>query len=151
MSLRTAVRLVDTGTLDTQGQLSPDGEWLAYRSLQSGRDEVYVKRFSGDEPSWKVSANGGNSPRWRGDGKELYYLQNNRSLMAVSIDGSGDELHTRSPERLFDTHARICGCFNFVPSADGQRFLINAFPNTSESQPLVVVLNWAADLERTAR
>jgi len=144
---RQPVRLVDTGKLDTQGQLSPDGEWLAYRSRETGRDEVYVKRFIGDEPSWKVSANGGNSPRWRKDGKELFYLQNDRSLIAVPIDGVGGELRARQPERLFDVHARLCGCFNFVPSPDGQRFLVNALPNSGESQPLVVVLNWAADLE----
>jgi eukaryotic-like serine/threonine-protein kinase len=144
---RHPVRLVDSGKLDTQGQLSPDGEWLAYRSRQTGRDEVYVKRFAGDAPSWKVSANGGNSPRWRGDGKELFYLQNDRSLMAVGMDPAGIELRARPPERLFDVHARLCGCFNFVPSPDGQRFLVNTFPNTGESQPLVVVLNWAADLE----
>ena len=144
---RHPVRLVDSGKLDTMGQLSPDGEWLAYRSRQTGRDEVYVKRFAGDALAWRVSANGGNSPRWRGDGKELFYLQNDRSLMAVGIDPAGTELRAREPQRLFDVHARICGCFNFVPSPDGQRFLVNVFPNSGESQPLVVVLNWAADLE----
>lgn len=142
---RRPALLVDTGNVDGQGQLSPDGQWLAYKSRQSGRDEVYVKHFLGKEPAWQISTNGGNSPRWRRDGKELFYLQNDRSLMAVTVDDSGSDLKVRPPQRLFDVHARICGCFNFVPSVDGQRFLINAFPNTGESQPLVVVLNWAAD------
>ena len=144
---RHPVRLTDSGEWDTMGQLSPDGEWLAYRSRHTGRDEVYVKHFVGDAPPWKVSASGGSSPRWRGDGKELFYLQNDRSLMAVGVDPTGTELRARQAERLFDVHFRQCSCFNFAASPDGQRFLVNTFPNSGESQPLVVVLNWAADLE----
>jgi Tol biopolymer transport system component len=149
---RRPIGLVDTGSLDGQGQLSSDAKWLAYRSRQSGRDEIYVKRVGSDDPPWQISTNGGNSPRWRRDGHELFYLQHDRSLMAVEIErGATNELQAWTPKKMFDVHARMCGCFNFVPSPDGQRFLVNAFPSSGESQPLVLVQNWAASFEPSER
>jgi len=148
---RRPVPVVNTGSQDDQGQISPDGHWLAYRSRVSRYEEIYVQRFPVGGPPSRVSNNRGSSPRWRGDGSELYYLENHRTMMAVRVQGDGSELRAATPERLFDVHARVCGCFDFVASPDGQRFLVHVYSQTGESQPLVVVFNWTADLERTVR
>jgi Tol biopolymer transport system component len=73
---------------ETQGRFSPDAHWVAYASDDSGRSEIYVRPFPPDVSRggrWQVSSAGGSQPRWRGDGKELFYLAPDRKLMAVEI------------------------------------------------------------------
>jgi hypothetical protein len=116
-----------------------------------GRNVVSVTRFSADGPSWQVSDANASSPRWSRDGTELYYLENDRRLMAVPIMPSDVTFHIGAAIHLFDVHVGNCGCPNFVPSLDGQQFLVNAFPTAGESQPLVIVQNWQADLNAHRR
>ena len=86
---------------ESHAQLSPDGRWLAYRSNESGRFEVYVQSFPKPASKWQISTGGGGQPRWRGDGKELYYVSSSSRLMAVPINaGAGLEVGSVSP--LFD-------------------------------------------------
>jgi serine/threonine protein kinase/Tol biopolymer transport system component len=140
--------LVRTPLEDECGQFSPNGRWLAYVSAESGRKEVYVRPFTPGLQSsgkWQISTTGGAVPRWRGDGKELLYLDLDRKLMAVSV--AGDAPQFSAPKELFQTHAT--GFQSYDVTADGQRFLINtAIVEPTSSLP-TVVLNWTAGLKRT--
>lgn len=71
MNEKAAVKLLATDAVESQGQLSPDGKWLAYYSDESAKGEVYIRPFPSGSQVWKVSADGGREPRWRSDGKEL--------------------------------------------------------------------------------
>ena len=149
---RTSVSVVRTAFHDAYGRLSPDGRWLAYVSDESGRGEVYVRAFPSGDGRRQVSTDGGLEPMWRQDGKELFYLAPDRSLMSVVISGDS-ALDVGPPARLFET--RMSLVFNptytrnqYVVSADGQRFLINQPPAVAPSSPITVVVNWQAALKR---
>jgi Tol biopolymer transport system component len=127
---------------------SPDGRFVSYASNESGiRTEVYVQTFPLSDWKLKVSSLGGYEPRWRADGRELYYLSEDRKLMAVSV-GQGPSFGV--PELLFQTRA-VPGVTGFrthyVPSRDGKRFLINTEGGDTSRIPITVVLNWTAGLK----
>lgn len=71
---------------ESNPQFSTDGHWIAYNSNESGKNEVYVAPFPGPGGKWQVSAAGGTSPRWRPDGKELFYLAPDGRLTAAAVD-----------------------------------------------------------------
>ncbi|HYM13018.1 MAG TPA: protein kinase [Bryobacterales bacterium] len=136
------------------GQFSPDGQWVAYDSNESGRHEVYVRPFAAGGAAGagqsQVSTGGGEQPRWRGDGKELFYLGPDRQLMAVEVKTTGGRFEAGLPRALFPTRAAIIpGLFHTVYAvrADGQRFLILSEGEDVPSQPATVVLNWTAGLK----
>ena len=87
---------------ETCGRFSPNGRWMAYTSNETGRDEVYVQSFPTSGAKWLVSTNGGGWPRWRRDGKELFYLASDGKLMAVSVNGEGT-FKAGVPKALFQT------------------------------------------------
>jgi hypothetical protein len=138
------------------GRFSPDGQWVAYDSNESGRYEIYVRRFSPGEVSgtgkWPVSTGGGEQPRWRGDGKELFYLGPDRRMMAVEVRTTGDKFEAGLPRALFPTRAIAVGSgllFSvYAVTADGQRFLIITEGEEALLQPATVVVNWAAGLKK---
>ena len=82
---RTPIALLQTPASEEQAQISPDGRWFAYTSDESGRSEVYVRSFPKPARKWQISTNGGGDGRWRPDGKELYYIADDRRLMAVAV------------------------------------------------------------------
>jgi Tol biopolymer transport system component len=130
------------------GNFSPDGHLVAYTSNESGRFQVYVQTFPLSDRKWQVSTDGGYEPRWRGDGREIYYLSEDRNLMAVPV-GAGPSFavpkmlfRTRVPEGV--TSRRT----HYVPSRDGQRFLVNTQSNDANPNPITVVLNWQAELKK---
>ncbi|NNE43318.1 MAG: protein kinase [Gemmatimonadetes bacterium] len=127
------------------GRLSPDNRWLAYVSRESGRSEIYVRSFPDGEGKWQVSTDGGNQPRWRSDGEELFYLSEDRRLMSVSMDSEAD-LKIGSPEELFSLTWAGAGDREYAPSPDGQRFLFVRDIVEAEVAPFTVVLNWTAVL-----
>jgi Tol biopolymer transport system component len=133
------------------GQFSPDGRWVAYSSNESGKWEIFVAAFPGPGGSWKVSSAGGSEPRWRRDGKELFYLAPDGSLMAVEVK-EGPTFEAGAAKPLFQTrrreHVSSSDMFSYDVSADGQRFLVNADIGEVTSLPLMVVLNWTAALKR---
>ena len=125
-------------------KLSPDGRFLAYTSDESGRDEIYVRPFPGGEGKWQASTNGGTQPRWRGDGRELYYSETGTIMaVAVSIEGA---FALGRPQRLFVTPGltSTTGSWNYDVSADGQRFLTIAPVEEADTTPpkIRVVENW---------
>jgi Tol biopolymer transport system component len=137
---------------ETQARFSPDVRWLAFVSNESGRDEVYVSSFPSAGGKVRVSTNGGVQPRWRKDGKELFYLAPDRKLMAAPIQ-AGSTLQVGPPTAIFDIGFVPVGSgapyalYQYDVAADGQRFLINA-PQTNNSVPITVVLNWTAGLRK---
>jgi len=134
---------IQTSFNETRAQFSPDQRWIAYQSNESGRFEVYVARFPGAGGRVQVSANGGDSPRWRRDGKELFYVSADSKMMAVDVNGSGPAFSVGSPSPLFGV--RIRDQFLGIPydvSADGQRFLVNTFLDQTTPPSISLVLNW---------
>lgn len=132
---------------DMHGNFSPDGKLVAYSSNESGRFEVYVQTFPRSDRRWQVSANGGSEPRWRRDGREIYYLSEDRKLMAVAV-AAGASFGV--PKALFQTKAPAgVSPFrtHYVPSNDGSRFLINTQIDQAPTS-ITVVLNWTAGLKR---
>jgi dipeptidyl aminopeptidase/acylaminoacyl peptidase len=148
---RQAVTLIASPFAEYQAAFSPDGRWVAYSSLESGRVEVYVRPFTtaGGVPAvgdgkWQVSKDGGILPQWRGDGKEIVYRAPvNGSPMAVDVDGS-TVFSTGVPKRLFV----LTNNPPWAMAADGQRFLIAQAPQQDLQEPITIVLNWDASLSR---
>jgi serine/threonine protein kinase len=153
--------LIQTPFTESHGQISPDGKWLAYYSNETGRSEVYVQPFPGGAGKWQISTSGGQFPRWRRDGRELFYMSqaSGGKVTAVDVRSSGSTFEAGSPRDLFDspyvnlTHTSTgfgAGPYHtFVVSADGQRFLIPHPPSsdaTGLTMPIAVVENWAAGL-----
>jgi eukaryotic-like serine/threonine-protein kinase len=133
------------------GQFSPDVKWVAYASNETGRWEIYVTSFPDGHGKWQVSNGGGTQPRWRGDGKEIFYLAPDGSMMAVPVT-SGANFDSGAPVALFQANAReqiaTSEQVTYDVAKDGQRFLINTEIRDSEGQPMTVILNWAAALKK---
>jgi dipeptidyl aminopeptidase/acylaminoacyl peptidase len=133
------------------GTLSPDGRWLAYASDAPGQYEVYVQRFPAGGGKQQVSTGGGGGPRWRQDGRELFYYAADGKLMAAQVR-TGESFEVGAAISLFEFRAgTVRGTFSIAPYAvtrDGQRFLINAVVDTEPNAPLTVVVNWTAELKK---
>jgi len=129
------------------GRLSPDGRWMAYVSDETGTDEVYVRPFPASSGKWKISTAGGTEPRWRRDGKELFYLAADRKLMSVSVQAASTFL-TSLPKVLFETRMSQNGLWGYDVTPDGQRFVISLAAGESTPAPIHVILNWTAGLPR---
>jgi Tol biopolymer transport system component len=125
-------------------RFSPDGRWIAYVSEESGRPEVYVRPFQGAAEKWKVSNAGGEEPRWRRDGRELFYLAPDNKLMAVPVK-LGENFEAGSPSALFRLEAIRK---QYEVEASGQRFLASTPVAGAMPLPITVVVNWTADLGR---
>jgi Tol biopolymer transport system component len=126
---------------------SPDGHLVAYSSNESDKFEVYVETVPRSERKWLVSTNGGYEPRWRADGREIYYLSEDRKLMAVPVS-AGPTFGVPTP--LFQTRVAAVVASqrtHYVPSRDGRRFLVNVASDT-EASPITVVVNWTATLRK---
>ena len=135
------VQLIASPADQMHGNFSPDGSLVAYASNESGRFEVYATTFPRADRRWPISTDGGYEPRWRADGGELYYLSEDRKLMAVTVD-AGPRFGT--PKQLFQTKIRAGVSAlrtHYVPSRDGQRFLVNSAIDAPPS-PITVVVNW---------
>lgn len=134
---------------------SPDGNWLAYQSDESGKFQVYVRPFSGPDEKWQISTAGGTRPHWRRNGKEIFYLGEDGKLTAVEIgiNGSALELGTVRPLFKVDAVTNVGGV-SFLDgsaydvTADGQRFLVNVFLEDTSSHPATLVVNWDASLKK---
>jgi serine/threonine protein kinase len=130
------------------GNFSPDGKLVAYSSNESGKFQVYVQTFPRTDRVWQVSTTGGYEPRWRADGAEIYYLSEERKLMAVAV-GPGPAFGV--PKALFQTRVPPgVSPFrtNYVPSRDGKRFLVNTLSGDPAPTPITIVLNWQAGLKK---
>jgi eukaryotic-like serine/threonine-protein kinase len=139
----------------TYAQFSPDGRFVAYTSDETGRSEIYVRPFPNALGGrWLVSTNGGTQPRWRRDGKELFYISADSKMMAAGVTTTPEFKKLNDPKALFT--APVLGgvsavnVFRYDVSRDGQRFLIDASATETAAArpPITVVLNWQALLKR---
>jgi Tol biopolymer transport system component len=137
--------------LELEFQFSPNGRFFSYASDESGRNEIYVQPWPPNGEKWQISTNGGNDARWRRDGKEIYFVDTARDLIAASVDTTQD-FKAGATTRLFNT--RIAGPiglghrFPYAVSRDGSRFLVYVNEGTDVRPSITVVLNWLALLDR---
>ena len=143
---RKASPLVRTEFDEVAGAFSSDGRWLAYASNESGRFEIYVKTFPELGGNWQVSTAGGIEPRWRRDGKELFYLTTDGKVMAVEVHTDA-AFEVSTPQALFVTPFKNASGWRYDVTPDGQRFLVNR-PVDEESSPITLVQNWTTLLKR---
>jgi Tol biopolymer transport system component/DNA-binding winged helix-turn-helix (wHTH) protein len=140
---------------ETDARFSPDVKWLAYTSDLSGSKEVYVQDFPAAGGKWTISTRGGSYPRWRRDGKELFYVSADQKLMAVEVKSSAS-FEPGAPKVLFDLRSvrRLGSNYDVVffgdynVTADGQRFLLRTSPHEAAPTQISVVLNWTADVKK---
>jgi eukaryotic-like serine/threonine-protein kinase len=135
------------GVVD-QARFSPDSRWIAYNTNESGRYEVKVVPFPPTGDKWQISIAGGVQPTWRADGRELYFLAPDATLMAVDIR-AGAKFEWGEPHPLFKTQlAASHQMEQYAPAPDGRRFLM-VLPNSEASTaPFNVILNWPALLKK---
>ena len=130
------------------GMISPDGKWVAYASDESGSWEIYVTTFPNAVGKWQVSRGGGAEPRWRADGKEMFYIAPGGMLTAVSVSTTGS-FATGTPTALFQFHGRAVisstDVFSYDVSRDGRRFLVNRYVKPERIEPLTIVLHAAPE------
>ena len=134
---------------ERDGQFSPDGRWVAFESDESGGEEIYVQPFPGPGRRVPISSGGGSQVRWRADGRELYYLRPDESLMAVPVAIVENDLSIGSPIKLFSmtlAPVRSISRQQYVVSTDGQRFLaVDSVP--APLPPVTLLLNWKGRVE----
>ncbi len=140
--------LLTTRGSTTNGQISPDGKWVGYASNESGDWEVYVSTFPGAAGKWQISRGGGSEPRWRGDGKEIFYMGPSGMLMAAPVDGAST-FSAGTPAPLFQIHGRApissTDLFTYDVAKDGKRFLVNKYVRPEHVIPLTIVLQATAE------
>jgi eukaryotic-like serine/threonine-protein kinase len=137
---------------EMEPRFSPDGRWIAYSSNESGRREVYLQPFPGPGGKLQVSTRAGRDPRWRRDGRELFYIAGDDKLMSVDVT-PGAVLQLSTPKALFDAPRpddSILGVFggNYAVAPDGQSFLIRRQVQAPVLPATTVILNWTADLKQ---
>jgi Tol biopolymer transport system component len=145
------LRITATAAAEDEPALSPDGRWLAYMSTESGRSEIYVRSFPprpGDRTT-RISTKGGHQPKWRGDGRELFFLTPEGVMMAVDISSTPAAMEPGTPLVLFQTGINVSAIVDqYGVTADGQKFLVITPSGDASESPIAVVLNWAAGLKR---
>ena len=140
---------------ETLGHVSPDGKWLAYTSDETGNEQVYVQHLVGRSGSggvektsngkWRISTDGGTQPRWRADGKELFYLNGDRKVMSTIVKMSPN-FEAAIPTELFASAVDIS---DYDVTPDGSRFLVSILSfELRGSDPVTIVSRWAQALKR---
>ena len=136
---------------ESMASFSPDGKWLAYVSDESGRAEVYIVPFPKRSGKWQVSTEGGTRPRWRRDGKELFFVSLGNKLMAVPVREENNTLDIGSPEPLFQINppdSQYAGWIYDV-TPDGKRFIVaTRLPEPPSAEPITLVVNWPGLLKK---
>jgi hypothetical protein len=143
---------LQTPASEQYGQFSPDGRWMAYVSNESGQNQIYVQPVPAGGAKWQISTAGGSAPKWRRDGKELFYVAPDQKLMAVPVK-IGANFEAGTPQALPVTAPVPIGngsTGGYAPTHDGQRFLVNvpAGGEAAAAAPITVVLNWQAGLPK---
>lgn len=145
----------NTAFTEQQGQFSPDSRWIAYVSDESGRPEIHVQAFpvpAGGGSKTLISRDGGTQPRWRRDGKELFYVSLDGKMMAVDVS-SEQGFKSSVPKALFQVPIygddSAPSLFRWDTTADGKRFLVDTVESSPE--PLTMVLNWMAGVKMTSK
>jgi hypothetical protein len=135
---------------EDMGQFSPDTRWVAFQSDESGRYEVYIATFPEPRGKVRISTGGGVMPEWGAGGRELFYISPDSMLMSVSLKPGTGSLEPSAPHALFPLLVIDTDVSPYDAARDGQRFLVL---ETAEhaAQPLTVIVNWPALLNRAAK
>ena len=146
---RTPVPVLVTPFNESHGQFSPDGQWIAYTSSESGQQEIYVRTMTG-KGGTRVSVNGGTLSRWRKDGRELFYRAPDRRLMAVSVANAGAQLTFGTPVALFPIVEPLGEfAYPYDIAADGEKILtLTSGSSERDLAPLTVIVHWEAGLRK---
>ena len=142
---RDPIQLTSDSYSQEEAEISPDGRWLAFKSNESGEEEVYVASFPNMSGKWQVSVNQGDRPRWRGDGKELFYLNNEDQIMAADVNGIGASFEIGRVRPLFAISPARPGML-YRAFADGQRFVVSTNVGATEISMATMVVNWHLEL-----
>ena len=145
---RQPIEVATSDFIEGDGRFSPDGNWIAFVSNESGRSEVYVQAFPNGGRKVRISVDGGSQPRWRGDGRELFYLDAKRRLLAVPVDVDSAGVVTGQPEVLFQTRPDVAGYADYDVTQDGERFLMVASSGVVRSYAFHIDWNWLPDTRR---
>jgi Tol biopolymer transport system component len=136
---------VSTSGADTMGQFSPDTRFVVFQTNESGRWEVVLQQFPQPGGTWTISSGGGAQPRWRADGKEVYFVSPDGKMMAAAIHTNGATVVVEKPTPLFATHVvnntTLLAKQQYAVSRDG-RFLIIEPPEGYVAPPITLILNW---------
>jgi len=140
---------LNSAHINSGGQVSPDGRWLAYGSNETGRMEVYVSSFPQAKGKWQVSFTGGQSPRWRKDGRELFYCRTDGALMVAEVTPGRDSFAVGSATQVTERRifqSSLGAPYDVFP--DGQRLIMPAVKSQSMHAPLTLITNWTAELKK---
>jgi len=131
------------------GRASPDGKYLLYTSNESGLREVYVKQLGGDSTRWQISSGRGFTPVWTKGGKEIIYRRPGNEFVAISFDATDDRVQIGAPQSLFTQRLNFADVANsrYCATSDGRKFLVNVPVINKEVGEIVIVQNWAKELE----
>jgi eukaryotic-like serine/threonine-protein kinase len=133
-------------------RFSPDARWVAYSSNEPGNWEVYVTSFPDANSKWQVSTAGGREPRWRRDGKELFYLSGQGTIMAAAVKTGGSSIEAGPPSSLFQAHTgqkvSTQEVVSYDVTEDGKKFLVNTNVEEPSVAPLSIILNWASEMQK---
>jgi Tol biopolymer transport system component len=146
---RKPLVVANTPFEESKGQFSPDGHWVAYETNESGNFEIAVQAFPEAKGKWQVSTGGGVQPRWRPDGRELYFVAPDRKLMAVTVVASGSTFEAGTPVALFPTRLPANSSQSkafYAVSRDG-RFLIDTVLD-DVSAPITLLMNWNPEAKK---
>ena len=144
--------VANTPAQEAQAQFSPDGRWVAYQTNESGRFEVVVQPFPAAGGKWQVSTAGGVAPRWRADGKKLYFLAPDATMMAAPVTAAGASFAAGTPVALFPSRIQgggsvVADRMPYAVARDG-RFLINQPVADATAEPITLILNWNPDAKK---
>jgi Tol biopolymer transport system component len=140
--------ILNAGSFVDEPQPSPDGRWLAYNSAESGRSEVYVEPFRREGERVRVSVDGGGQPKWRGDGKELFFASLDARLMTVGFRAGDERPEVDLPTELFPITGFTGPNYDdYAPSADGQRFLVKRPVGEARPTRMHVITSWPSLLK----
>ena len=127
---------------DNEARYSPDGRFIAYQSDEIRETRVYVMAYPPAGRPTQISDGSGSEPRWRADGKELYYIAGDGGLVAVPIDTTGADIRAGRPARLFGGRDSRLRVWHYQPAPDGQRFLVLNLSDDSDAAPVHLITGW---------
>jgi Tol biopolymer transport system component len=136
--------MLETEFNEGEPAFSPDGHWIAYVSDESGRNEIYLTTFPASSRKVQVSTGGGETPRWRRDGKELFFLGTDLMMRAVDVGADGQ---TSPPKPLFKIRMSGAGALYDV-AASGDKFLVGLPPTEAGAATISLVVNWTSELQK---
>ena len=129
-------------------RISPDCKWVAYEVDEPSQVQIYVTSAPDGKRTYHVTETGGTNPRWRGDGRELFYISSDRNFTAVSVEERGQELVLGSPHALFPFHGIATRLEPYDVTPDGQKFLVSGSEEPISHAPLTLVVNWDTELKK---